>query len=323
MTLRAGLAGLALDAPLAAHLPFLEAADQTIVSDAVLRIRKLERRQADAEAMLERGEFPLRYLSQLDLDATPALCDKARALLRKRVEPLIPAAPGAKPYTTVARDVEDALSAMRWLTGYGCDCEAESRAWETMAKGYRDTNYDVISLARLREGGELGRKLREDPDRLSQLGPQSHLKAWLKFSDDPPQREQVVAGVRTLARRTAEAVEILTDKYQESSRFRLLRILPEIDLEATPALCAAAARVVGADIAGVYRPKPGDEPRPYSELLDRLGGGTPLTTLTWLGEHGCDVAQELRAAEAAVSAYQDSPGRAAMLATLTRLQRNP
>jgi hypothetical protein len=49
--------------------------------------------------------------------------------------------------------------------------------------------------------------------------------------------------------------------------------------------------------------------------------GAPLTTLVWLGEHGCDVEPELHAAEAAVRAYADSPARAAMLATLARLLR--
>jgi hypothetical protein len=321
--LRAGLTNLPHDAPLAAHLPFLQAADQTIVDDARSRIRTLERRQAEAEALLERGDFPLRYLGSFDLDATSSLCDKARALLRKRVEALISAAPGTKPYAAVANEVSDALSAMHWLIGYGCDCTAESLTWENMAKAYRDPSYDVISLARLREPGWLGRKLREDPDSFSQLGPQSHLKAWLKFSDDPRQREQVVAGARALERRTTEAIEILTDIYQESSRFRLLRVLPAIDLTATPALCAAAARVIRTEIAGVYRPRPDDPPMRYSELLGRLGVGAPLTTLVWLGEHGCDVEPELHAAEAAVRAYADSPARAAMLATLARLRRGP
>jgi hypothetical protein len=93
-----------------------------------------------------------------------------------------------------------------------------------------------------------------------------------------------------------------------------------INLEATPALCAAATKEAGTAIRKVWRPQPGDEPRPYSELIDRLGGGRPLSVLVWLGEHGCDVAPELRGAEAAVRAYQDSPARAAMLETLARLQ---
>ena len=48
-------------------------------------------------------------------------------------------------------------------------------------------------------------------------------------------------------------------------------------------------------------------------LLRGLGGG-------WLAGHGCPAAAELDEAMAAVNAYQDSPGRAELLATLARLR---
>lgn len=318
--LHAALARLPADAPLAEFVPFLEVRDQTVVSAAVARVQLLERRQQDAEALLARGAFPLRHLAWLALDPTPTLCDGARAMLRDRAARLVPASPGTQPFALIARDVADALNAMSWLVGHGCACEAESQAWESMAKAYRDTNYDVVLLANLRDPASLGRRLREDPERFSQLGAQSHLKAWLKFSDDSALRPQIIAGARTLAHRTADAVEILTNASEESGRFRLLRILPDIDLEATPALCDAAAREVGHAIKGVYRPAPSDPPLHYYDLIDRLGVARPLTTLVWLAEHGCDVREELQAAETAVNAYQDAPGRAAMLATLVRLQ---
>src|SRR5260221_113528 len=87
---------------------------------------------------------------------------------------------------------------------------------------------------------------------------------------------------------------------------------------ATSSGCAARAVVQG-DLAKVYRPGPGDPPRPYGELLDRLGAYEPLTALTWLAGHGCEAERELDDAEAVVLTYQDSPARAAMLATLRRL----
>ena len=52
-------------------------------------IRGLDQRQAQAETMLDRGDFPIQYLGFFDLDPTPALCDKARSLLRKQVAPLV------------------------------------------------------------------------------------------------------------------------------------------------------------------------------------------------------------------------------------------
>jgi hypothetical protein len=52
---------------------------------------------------------------------------------------------------------------MDWLVGYDCSCDAESLAWETMAKAYRDPNFDVVRLAEIRGPRSLGRVLHEHP----------------------------------------------------------------------------------------------------------------------------------------------------------------
>jgi hypothetical protein len=46
--------------------------------------------------------------------------------------------------------------------------------------------------------------------------------------------------------------------------------LPVLDLAATAPLCGAALAVLQGDLTKVYRPGPGDPPRRYGELLDRL-----------------------------------------------------
>ena len=139
------------DAPLWDLTPLLQTRN-VIESDAVLaRIRALPRRQSDAELMLERGDFPLRHLRDFDLAATPALCDKAKALLRRRVAPLVLEASQSKPYAAIADEVADATSAIEWLVGYGCSSDAESLAWETMAKAYRGSNFDEVRLRELRD----------------------------------------------------------------------------------------------------------------------------------------------------------------------------
>jgi hypothetical protein len=158
----AAFARIAADAPLWDWTPFLGTVKE---EEALARIRQLPRRQSDAEAMLDRGDFPLGHLARFDLDPTPSLCDKARKLLRRRAAPLVLKSANSKPYADIAEQVEGALSAMSWLIDYGCDCAAESRAWEAMAKAYRDTNFDVYSLAELREPKNLGRALRDDPAR--------------------------------------------------------------------------------------------------------------------------------------------------------------
>src|SRR5204863_2486537 len=103
--------------------------------------------------------------------------------LRRDVEPLVLKTPNSKPYAAVAAQVSGALSAMKWLVGYDCACDAETLAWETMANAYVGTNFDVIELGRLRDPKELGRIVREYPERFSMLTPRAHLKAWLSFAD--------------------------------------------------------------------------------------------------------------------------------------------
>jgi hypothetical protein len=48
-----------------------------------------------------------------------------------------------------------------------------------------------------------------------------------------------------------------------------------------------------------------------------------LTALKWLAGHGCNAEAELSEAEDVVRTYQDSPDRAAMLASLAQLRRKP
>jgi hypothetical protein len=314
------LARVPAGAPMWEWSPFLDTRDDTKREKLLDRIRGLAQRQAQAEQMLDRGDFPLGYLGFFDLDPTPALCDKARNLLRKQVAPLVPKTPNSKPYSDVAVQVSDAVAGMNWLVGYDCSCDAESAAWETMAKGYRNTNFDVHRLAELRDPKELGRTLRERPERFSMLGPKSHLKGWLRFADDKDLREKALAGARALDHRTADAVDIFVNKYDDESKWKLLRYLTALDLEPTLPLCANALSQLHGQFAKVYRPGPNDEPRPYSELLERLGNGEQLRDLIWLARHGCDAGPELSEAVALVNAYQDSPGKAEMLATLTRLQ---
>jgi hypothetical protein len=309
-------------APMWEWTPFLDTRDDTKREKVLDSIRGLEQRQAQAETMLDRGDFPLGYLGFFDLDPTPALCDKARNLLRKQVAPLVLQTPNSKPYSEVAVRVSDAVAGMDWLVGYDCSCDAESAAWESMAKGYRDTNFDVHRLVELRDPKELGRALRERPERFSMLGPKSHLKGWLKFADDKNLREQALAGARALDHRTADAVSIFVNKYDDESKWKLLRYLTALDLEATLPLCANALSQLHGQFAKVYRPGPSDEPRPYSELLERLGNGEQLPDLIWLAGHGCEAGPELGEAVALVNAYQNSPGRAEMLTELMRLQVN-
>ena len=285
-------------------------------------IRKLDRRQADAEAMLKRGDFPLADLNRFDLDPTPAVCLGAKAELQAQVAPLAAAKPQARPYSDVSEKVDAALAAMSWLVGYGCAVDAESQAWQTMAEGYRDPGWTIHELADLRDPKALGRRLRDSPEKFSQLGPQARLGAWLSFADRPETHDAAIAGARQVASRSDDAVQMLEDQNWGPGIFVLIAAIPSLDLDPTPRLCAAAlAHMREDDLDKVYRPT-ADDPRPYSELRERLGAGEPLTALQWLAGHGCDAEAELGEAEQVVRAYQDSPERQAMLASLAALHRH-
>jgi hypothetical protein len=311
-------AHLSPDAPLWEWTPFLNTRNDIRQAQVLSGIRKLDRRQADAETMLARGDFPLRYLGQMDLDLTQSICDEARALLRQRVRPLMSPSPGSRPYTDVAEQVADALAAMQWLVGYGCSCDAESQAWEAMANTYRNPNYDVVELRDLRDPAALNRLRLQSPDRFAMLTSQSPLQAWLKFAADDATYQQAIEGARKLDHRTADAIEMLNhDEYQASM---VLAYMPVLDLEPTNELCSASLKVLHERFAQVYRP-PANDPRTYNELLERLGTVTPLNALRWLASHGCDTGATVTEAETLIRAYQDSPARSAMLQSLAHLAR--
>jgi hypothetical protein len=77
---------------------------------------------------------------------------------------------------------------------------------------------------------------------------------------------------------------------------------------------------VHGDLAKTLRPK-ADDPRSYSELLDRLGAYEPLTALLWLAGHGCDAERELSEAEELIQTYQPSPSAGLMLGRLEQSHR--
>ena len=75
------------------------------------KIRKLDRRQSDAETMLKRGDFPLADLNRFDLDPTPGVCFGAKAELQAEVAPLVAAKPQTRSYAVVSDKVDAAIAA--------------------------------------------------------------------------------------------------------------------------------------------------------------------------------------------------------------------
>jgi hypothetical protein len=76
----------------------------------------------------------------------------------------------------------------------------------------------------------------------------------------------------------------------------LLEYLSILDLDATAPLCKAAKNALHRQFTQIYRPDSND-PRPYRELLSRLGGDAQFSALIWLAEHRCEPEEELIEAE--------------------------
>ena len=323
---QAKLAATADNAPLPQWIPFLSSDVYAVEQAARAKILALPSRQGDAEAMLERDQFPLRELSQFDLDPTPRLCEKAHGALARRAAALA-LAPGERPDPAkIARDLDVAAGAIQWLVGFGCASDSEARAWEALGRSYGASDFAVSDFVDARDPKRLGAALRDAPPKESMLSDASSLRAWLGFAYGPggewADTPRLVAGARALDHCTAEAVEWLKGARGSSDRFELRHFLPQLDLEPTPALCAAALDAISQDLAAVYRP-PADDPRPYSELDERLGVGHPIVALRWLAGAGCDADTPLSTALAVIATYQPSPEREAMVAELTRLKRKP
>jgi hypothetical protein len=325
--LEAKVAAMPDDAGLSQWLPLLNSGVYSVEETARAKIMALPSRQRDAEAMLARDEFPLGELNQFDLDATPALCQNAQASLSRRAAALA-LKPGEKPdFDKIAAEFYRATVAIPWLVSLGCASDAQALQWEALGRSYGKSDIDVLDLVEARDPKNLGWKLIYYPPRASMLTPKTTLRAWLNFAyglykSDPADRPRLLAGARALDHRNADAVAWLQEVPAASDSFVLLHFLPQLDLDTTPALCAAALSEIGKELAALYRPT-ADNPLPFRELGERLGAGEPLVALQWLAGHGCDANAQLSAAEEVIAAYQPSPERETMAAALAKLKRSP
>ena len=323
----AKLAAMPDDAGLSQWIPFLNSGVYSVEEAARAKILALPSRQRDAEAMLAHDEFPFRELSQFDLDPTPALCQNGQASLSRRAAALA-LKPGEKPdFNKIADEFFGASRAIQWLVSLACANDAQALEWEALGRSYGASDIQVSDLVEARDPKHLGWALYNSPPRASMLTPKATLSAWLNFAygltnSDPADRPRLLAGARALDHRTADAVAWLQDDNAAPGRFVLMHFLPQLDLDTTPALCAAALSEIGEELAAVYRPT-ADNPLPFRELGERLGAGEPLVALQWLAGHGCDANAQLSAAEEVIAAYQPSPERETMAAALAKLKRSP
>jgi hypothetical protein len=139
------------ESPLWEWVPFLD--DYRVRDQAFQHVRSSPTRQADAEIMLERGDFPLLQLRLFELEPTPQFCDKLYAFVSKREEALRLAVPKSKDYSSIASDVQGATTAILWLQSNHRDCkELAGRYFDTVSAYRGEPGWDATQLRLIRDG---------------------------------------------------------------------------------------------------------------------------------------------------------------------------
>ena len=147
------LQAMAPESPLQDWFPFL---DETsgVHPEALEAVRHLERRQTDIQDMLGWGvPIAMTLLPDLDLKATPELCNAARNyLIKSAKESRVRPKQDPREYRAGGY-VEDSLAAIRWLIANGCDCDDAVAAMQASVETFIETpdrKAALVALAALR-----------------------------------------------------------------------------------------------------------------------------------------------------------------------------
>jgi hypothetical protein len=146
----AALRAFPADASLSRWIPYTAEKSATVREEARAGIRKLTRRQDEAETMLGQGdERVLREVPYLDLAPTALLCDRARKVLSKQAEHLRPTVSDPPPFSDVLWQIAPYLPAMEWLAEHGCGCQNEIAVLKESIRRYPDSMERAQFLDRL------------------------------------------------------------------------------------------------------------------------------------------------------------------------------
>ena len=161
---------------------------------------------------------------------------------------------------------------------------------------------------KLQEAREKEEKLAARRAKFATLGAYTPLWVWQEYADvNDPLRPEALAKIRQSPARQAEAEAML-----EKGFSFIMREMPNLGLQPTPALLAAGKQYV-ANHAASSRP-PAPDPGSYDIASRNIE--YPLAGIGWLVEHGCDLREELAALIDAVKQWGDSRCRGELLGLL-------
>ena len=149
---------------------------------------------------------------------------------------------------------------------------------------------------------------RDNLARFEKLTADSPLWEWAEFIGDKELDPRAVSGARALTHRQADAEAAL----QKGMGFPLDQYR-QLDLEATPGLCAAASGFLRDDAAS--HPSPGGDAGAAYEVV-RQNFSPHLEGIEWLTQKDCDIDDAVARIAQTVASYPPSSSRDGFLAVL-------
>lgn len=147
---------------------------------------------------------------------------------------------------------------------------------------------------------------------LESIEAESSLYAWLPFAEPgSPLRDRALTAIQRLPDRQREAEEMV-----RAGNVAALREVPNLGVEATPALCEAAREAVAYHARRVEPDQGSPAYPPAARDVEFY-----MPTIEWLVARGCDLDAALTALDTAARAFADAPERQRFIERLAGLRR--
>ena len=147
---------------------------------------------------------------------------------------------------------------------------------------------------------------------LESIEAESSLYAWLPFAEPgSPLRDRALTAIQRLPERQREAEEMV-----RAGNVAALREVPNLGVEATPALCEAAREAVTYHARQVEPDQGSPAYPPAARDVEFY-----MPTVEWLIARGCDLDGALTALDSAARAFAEAPERQRFIERLAGLRR--
>ncbi len=154
-------------------------------------------------------------------------------------------------------------------------------------------------------------KHNENLEKIRNMSPNVHIAEWFSLlADESGVRQEAIEAVKKVPRRQGDVVDCL-----QSGIPAVMRLVPDLDLEYTPELCAAAHAYFEKNARQMELGTRAPQPYERQWAVEFAGPG-----VRWFHAHGCDCGQGIAALEKVIQTYLDSPDRRKALAELEELK---